>query len=96
MISVCGRRFHLRGANYSYVLEADGAGYLLHLYFGRRIADEEISYLAAPRFLSFSPLPPDALSPDFSLDTAPQECATYGQGDFRRPTRTCGIRAIPF
>ena len=85
MITVSGRRFHLRGANYSYVFEADGAGYLLHLYFGRRIADEDISFLAAPCFLSFSPEPPDALSPAFSLGTEPQEYGCYGQGDFRRP-----------
>ncbi len=86
MISVTGRRFHLAGKNFSYVFEADAAGYLLHLYFGPRIADEDISHLAAPSFLSFSPMPPQATSVDFSLDTAPQEYATYGQGDFRRPS----------
>ena len=99
MISVTGRRFHLGGKQYSYVFEADAAGYLLHLYFGPRIADEDVSYLAAPSFLSFSPMPPDAVSADFSLDTAPQEYGSYGQGDFRRPAvlyRTKGGRASNF
>ncbi len=79
------RTFHLQGKSYSYVMRVNGSGYLEHLYFGARVGEDDLSYLNAPCFLSFSPLPPDAEDPAFSLDHTPQEYGCFGQGDFRAP-----------
>lgn len=80
------KTFHLRGKSYSYVMRVDGSGYLEHVYFGARVGEDDLSYLNAPSFLSFSPIPPDAYDPAFSLDHTPQEYASFGQGDFRTPS----------
>ena len=78
--------FHLRGKSYSYVMRVNEAGYLEQLHFGRVIAEDDVSYLNTPSYLSFSPLPPDVTNGNFSLDTVPQEYGSYGQGDFRTPS----------
>ncbi len=77
------RTFFLHGKEVSYLFRVDEYGYLEHLYFGPK-AEDDLSYLNAPSFLSFSPTPPGA-GGDFSLDTVRQEYGTYGQGDFRIP-----------
>lgn len=70
--------FSLNGENYSYVMQIKD-GYLRHLYYGEKIANEDISSLF-PQFLrAFS-------TNNFindSFDTFSNEFPTLGKGDFR-------------
>ncbi len=83
MIEVRNNAFFLQGKTYSYILRVNAWGYLEQMHFGSPVEDD-FAYLAQVRELSFAPVPPDAKI--FSLDTASQEYASYGQGDFRTPS----------
>lgn len=78
------RSFHLRAGASSYVLQIYKEGYLVHRYWGPRLAQDR---LAQPLVLvgrAFSPNP-DPSDEGFSLDTLPQEYPAYGLSDFRTP-----------
>lgn len=75
--------FMLHSEETSYALQISETGYLLHVYWGKRIRNihaEEV-ILRKPRSLS----PVTGSSEDFSLDTAPLEYPAYGNSDFRNP-----------
>jgi alpha-galactosidase len=76
--------FHLQAKDTSYVMEIVRDGYLLHLYWGRRINEyhhsNQIQLL--DRGFSGNPYKEDRT---FSLDTLPQEYPQYGNTDFRKP-----------
>lgn len=58
-------------------------GFLLHLYYGKKIAGD-MSYLLTYADRGFSGNPYDAgMDRTFSLDTLPQEYPSYGNGDYR-------------
>lgn len=66
----------------SYVLGIREGGFLLNLYYGRRLPDDNLWPLAKRlNSASFSPCDPDDTS--FSADVAPMEYPTNGRGDFR-------------
>ena len=59
-------------------------GHLLHLYYGKKIPEGELSYLARGINRGFSGAPYEAGEDrGYSLDTWPQEYSAYGVGDYR-------------
>ncbi|MCX7772177.1 MAG: alpha-galactosidase [Clostridia bacterium] len=76
--------FQLDAGQSSYVMKLVG-GYLMHLYYGKRLDGRDHSYMLrlAPRG-SFSPNP-DPQNPIWSLDAAPLEYPSYGTSDLRSP-----------
>ncbi|MBC2580453.1 alpha-galactosidase [Clostridium sp. DJ247] len=76
--------FHLNAKDTSYIMQIMDGGYLVHLYWGKRIgsynASNEVRFL--DRAFSPNPNPSDRT---FSLDTLPQEYPAYGNTDFRSP-----------
>lgn len=78
------RSFRLDAGNSSYVMRVDPHGFLLHLYYGAKISDSDLGYLALPfNTSSFCPNPPGDPFGNFSLDNQPLEYPAYGTGDFR-------------
>lgn len=78
--------FHLRAGDASYVISVFH-GYLLHLYAGPAISDDDVSYLLV-RIGHDSVVPRPADTPEgwFSCDIAPFEYPAFGTGDFRPST----------
>jgi len=78
------KQFHLSNGHISYIMELTPQGYLLHTYFGSKIADFHQSrpYPNGGRS-SFSPSPRDYQGDGFSLDTALQEFPGFDSGDYR-------------
>ncbi|MGP7817270.1 alpha-galactosidase [Niallia sp. 01092] len=78
------RLFHLQGKDTSYVMEIVRDGYLLHLYWGRKINEYHHSnkIQLLDRGFSGNPYKEDRA---YSLDTLPQEFPQYGNTDFRKP-----------
>ncbi|WP_247650272.1 alpha-galactosidase [Hafnia alvei] len=78
--------FHLCNQHISYVLGIEHQRYLVHCYWGKRVAafNQYHDYPKLDRS-SFSPTP--AAWPDrtFSLDTVLQEYPGHGAGDYREP-----------
>lgn len=66
------KQFHLTTKNTSYIIGVLDAGYLAHLYYGKRIRNYQI----------FN----QELKENYNLDVIPQEFAAFGTGDFRTPS----------
>lgn len=78
--------FTLHTKHTTYQMQVDNLGTLLHLYYGEKIADEDVSFLIIRNDRGFSPNPGDRMEErDYSLDFLPQEYAGIGTGDFRIP-----------
>lgn len=76
--------FTLQTAHSTYQLKIGAYDYLLHLYYGEKIRDDDTSYLIRRYDRSFSPNPYEAQDDrTFSLDTLPQEFTSSGVGDYR-------------
>ncbi|KSU82091.1 alpha-galactosidase [Fictibacillus enclensis] len=78
------RQFHLQAKDTSYVMGIERDGFLLHLYWGKKIkAYRNSNFLQLlDRGFSGNPYKEDRT---FSLDTLPQEYPQYGTTDFRKP-----------
>ncbi|MGG3573996.1 alpha-galactosidase [Bacillus gobiensis] len=78
------KTFHLQAKDTSYVMEIVRDGYLLHLYWGKRITEYHHSnhIQLLDRGFSGNPYKEDRT---FSLDTLPQEYPQYGNTDYRKP-----------
>lgn len=74
--------FHLQTPDSSYVIHVAPPGYLLHLYWGKRIRTSDLRYLLDRRERPFSPMSGRV---EGSLDLLPQEYPAYGSSDFRSP-----------
>jgi len=75
--------FHLRAGDASYIL-AVFHRFLLHLYCGPAVSDDDPEYLLVRvNHDSVVPRPADTTESWFSLDIAPQECPVWGTGDYR-------------
>ncbi len=80
------RLFHLQAKDTSYVIEIAKGGYLLHLYWGKRIKTYRHSNYIQQVDRGFSGNPYEQKEDrTFSLDTLPQEYPQYGNTDFRKP-----------
>ncbi len=68
----------------TYQMKISELGYLLHIYYGSRIDDEDLSGLLTHYDRGFSPNPNVAgRDRTVSLDVMPQEFSSAGVGDFR-------------
>lgn len=78
--------FHLHNQQVSYVLGLAHQRYLVHCYWGKRIASfsQADDYPKLDRS-SFSPTPAGWPDRTFSLDTVLQEYPGHGAGDYREP-----------
>lgn len=78
------RIFKLDTCSTSYLLAVHEAGYLLHLYYGAYLPDDNLlDLLDRGYFASFSPENPHFVETGFSPDIQPSEYSTYNTGDFR-------------
>jgi alpha-galactosidase len=75
--------FLLHAGATTYALKVLPQGYLVHLYWGSRLATQDLDFALPFRDRAFSPNPSD--SREFSLDTIPLEYPVYGNTDFRSP-----------
>ena len=79
--------FRLETKDSSYLMKVSRYGNLLHLYYGRKIPDENLDYLLQFQDRGFSPNPNEAGNDrTFSLDFLQQEFSTDGKGDYRTPS----------
>ncbi|KXG44051.1 alpha-galactosidase [Tepidibacillus decaturensis] len=78
------KTFHLKAKGTSYIMQVFRAGYLVHLYWGKKIREyNESNFLQfLDRGFSGNPYKDDRT---FSLDTLPQEYPQYGNTDYRKP-----------
>jgi len=95
--------FRLDANQLSYAFRVDEHKQLIHLYFGAKISDEDLSYLGfGMGVASFSPNLPDDGDGAYSLDTQQQEYPCRGTGDFRtaalaiRGANGCGATALQY
>lgn len=78
------KTFLLQTKNSTYQMKVSEYGYLLHLYYGERLEDEDLSYLIQLKDRGFSPNPNEAgHDRTFSLDFLPQEFSSDGSCDYR-------------
>lgn len=77
--------FILSGKNYSYAIFVNRAGYLQHLYYGKKIGESDLAFLIKTQGEKFSPNPED-INADMLTDCMPSECGFFGRGDFRSAT----------
>jgi alpha-galactosidase len=78
--------FHLKAKDTSYVMQIIRDGYLLHLYWGRKVEEYNHSNHIQQLDRGFSGNPYQHRDDrTFSLDTLPQEYPQYGNTDYRKP-----------
>ena len=83
-VSENGRLFTLQTKDSSYQMFADDKNVLLHLYYGEKIGEENLSGLIFCTDMGFAGNPEEAGSDrTYSLDTLPQEVPSSGVGDYR-------------
>lgn len=76
--------FHLQTKNTSYQMKVSEYGVLLHLYYGQKLGESDLSYLIMRADRGFSGNPYEAGEDrTFSLDCLPQEYPCFGIGDYR-------------
>ncbi|MBQ8944200.1 MAG: alpha-galactosidase, partial [Clostridia bacterium] len=76
--------FKLDTAGSSYVFQVFDENYLVHLYYGAPIPDNNLSSMYYHGgFASFSPSNAKVKTEGFSPDMCPMEYSTQGAGDFR-------------
>ncbi|MBP1542641.1 MAG: alpha-galactosidase, partial [Oscillospiraceae bacterium] len=76
--------FTLSGKNVTYALAALESGHLAHVYFGKRVGDDDLSYLLR---LDENPYTPKVNERDMGtfMDSTPFEYPCHGIGDYREP-----------
>ncbi len=78
------KTFTLNTKHTSYQMKIGNLDYLLHLYYGPSIPDEDVSWQIMQYDRGFSGNPYESRNArTFSLDAQPQEYSTQQQGDFR-------------
>lgn len=77
--------FILSGKNYSYAMFVNRAGYLQHLYYGKKMGGSDLAFLIKTQGEKLSPNPED-INADMLTDCMPSECGFFGRGDFRSAT----------
>lgn len=76
--------FKLDTETTSYLMKVTEGGFLTHLYYGSRLADDHLDYVLFNIKRSLTTNPPEAHGrKSFSLDMFPMEYPAYGTGDFR-------------
>lgn len=78
------RIFTLQTKNTMYQIWIDKFDYLLHLYYGTKIENEELAYLVKNIDRACSGQPYEAMNDrTYSIDIFPQEYSAFGSGDYR-------------
>ncbi|MFI3212552.1 MAG: alpha-galactosidase [Eubacteriales bacterium] len=82
--------FKLDTKNTSYLLKITELGYVMHVYYGAKVEDMDLSEIYPYRGRAFSPNMADNPYSDdrYSLDTLPQEYVGSGCSDFRAASVT--------
>lgn len=80
MIKANDKLFILSGKNYSYAMFVNEAGFLQHLYFGKKLGAADGGLLRY-RGEKFAPRPDD-FNKDVLTDIMPSEYGSFGRGDF--------------
>ena len=78
------KTFYLSGKECSYIFRINDEGYLEHLYYGKRLSEESLTYLFDGVNNNFSPSYMDWKNS--CLNALPQEYAIFGRGDYRTPS----------
>ena len=78
------KTFYLTGKKCSYFFRVNEEGYLEHLYYGKSLSEETLSYLFEGMTSSFSPSYMEWKNA--FLHVIPQEYAICGRGDYRVPS----------
>lgn len=78
------KTFYLETENSSYVMRVLDNGTLMHVYYGAKISQDDVSYRNYFRDRSFSPSIV-VEGKRTSMNIIPQEYPTFGRGDFRIP-----------
>ena len=82
--SKADRTFTIQTKNTTYQMQVDPYGFLLHLYYGKKIDGSCMDYLLTYYDRGFSGNPFDAGDDrTYSMDALPQEYPSYGTGDYR-------------
>lgn len=85
MIFSENKRFLLEGKHFSYAMYVNKAGYLQHLYYGKKLEKADLTFLTEAHGKGFEPDPADP-NADFATGGMPSECGSFGRGDFRSAT----------
>lgn len=72
--------FHLQTNNSSYILQVYDTGYIVHLYWGKKLHT-----ISDNSTLITNPSDYNPVDDDLPIDIIPQEYPSYGSGDFRHP-----------
>ena len=77
--------FKLDTPGSTYAIKIFEGGYLLHLYYGKKLNDTNLDFMIPSTIdVSYSPRAKSVLSdPDFSTDIKPMEYSVNGTGDYR-------------
>ena len=78
------KTFYLHGDTFSYAFFVNDSGYLVHLYYGRKISEEDIRYVFDGMVGTHAPVYTNDKRE--SLNVLPQEFSIYGRGDYRIPS----------
>ena len=78
------RIFKLDAGESSYIFHIAESGWILHLYYGKRVKNNDFHHLLRLRGEPFEVSPHDG-NGACCLDSAPQEFSTSGIGDYREP-----------
>ena len=79
--------FTIHTQNSTYQMKISQHGHLLHLYYGKRIGDKDVSYLIPNVVRSHESNPPEAgRDRVYSLCAYPQEFSSNDAGDYRIPS----------
>jgi len=86
-VKVNGNVFTLQTRNSTYQMKVTEHGHLLHLYYGSRIEDEDVSYII-PQVMRSHESNPAEVGEDriYSLCAYPQEFSSNDAGDYRIPS----------
>lgn len=78
------RSFKLRAKNTDYMMQVCEGEYLAHVYYGKKVPDEDLTYLLR---LDESPYTPATNNRDKAsyMDVLPFEYPCFGMGDYREP-----------
>lgn len=76
--------FTIHTAHSTWQMKVGRYGHLLHIYYGRKVEDTDLSYLVREMDRGFCGVPYEAGEDrGYSLDTLPQEYPAFGVGDYR-------------
>ena len=84
MIKILNRVFKLNTQNTSYILAVTDEGHLEHVYYGRRLPDENVEALRLKNTIMLgTTVDYRENTVGYSMDTTPLEYSGIGKGDFR-------------